>query len=131
MEALSSKLPATRVSLIVFGGYVTLMGLVLMLVPKLILPLVGLSINGEVWIRLLGFVLLCSSVYYIGAGRLQWLPFARWTIYTRLAAPVVVVALIFANIAPLQMASFGMADCLGGLWTWWAIRHDGKQQERH
>jgi hypothetical protein len=125
-----SSLPATRASLVVFGGYVTLMGLVLMLVPTLILPLFDLPVNGEVWIRLLGFVLLCSSVYYIGAGLLQWLPFARWTVYTRLAAPVIVVAFIVADIAPLQMASFGIVDGLGGLWTWWAIGHDRKQKER-
>ncbi|MBC8125086.1 MAG: hypothetical protein H7X70_05080 [Candidatus Kapabacteria bacterium] len=100
------------------------MGTILLLFPNQVLPYFGLPVAGEVWIRLLGFVLTCSSVYYIGAGLLQWLPFANWTIYTRVAAPLVVAALIFTQNAPWHLASFGIVDGLGAMWTWLAIRND-------
>lgn len=125
MEARSSqRFPVTQRSITFFGAYVALMGTILLLFPNQVLPFFGLPAEGEVWIRLLGFVLTCSSVYYIGAGLLQWLPFAKWTIFTRLAAPLVVAALIITQNAPWHFASFGIVDGLGAIWTWLAIRSD-------
>ncbi len=120
----NEQLKATRISLYVFAVYMVIMGLVLLLLPNLILPIFDLPTDGNVWIRLLGFVLLCSSVYYIGAAKMGFVAFAKWTVYTRLSAPILVVILIASEVAPMQMASFGIVDGLGGLWTWLALKKD-------
>ena len=111
---------ATARSLYVFAGYVVAMGTVLLAAPRIILPLFGLPTDGKVWIRLLGFVLLCSP----GAAQLRFGPFANWTVYTRVAAPVVVAILILTGIAQWHMVSFGIVDGLGGLWTWLTLKQD-------
>lgn len=113
---------AIWLSINVFSCYVVVMGIVLMLVPKQILPIFDLPTEGEIWIRLLGFVLLCSSIYYLGAARLKFIPFAKWSVYTRAAAPVLVIILIVLKIAPIQIISFGIIDGLGALWTWLALK---------
>ena len=121
---MAGQFKATARSLYVFAGYVVAMGTVLLAAPRIILPLFGLPTDGEVWIRLLGFVLVCSSVYYIGAAKLRFVPFAKWTVYTRAAAPVVVAILILTGVAPWHMVSFGIVDGLGGLWTWLTLKQD-------
>jgi hypothetical protein len=121
---------ATGISLYVFSAYVSIMSLVLLLVPTYVLPLFGLPVDGEVWIRLLGFVLLCSSVYYIGAAYTKFIPFARWTVYTRAAAPLVVLIFILSDLAPAEMVSFGIVDGLGALWTYLALRKDRRMIEK-
>ena len=115
---------ATARSLYVFAGHVVAIVTVLLAAPRIILPLFGLPTDGEVWLRLLGFVLLCSSVYYIRAAKLRFVPFAKWTVYTRVAAPVVVAILILTGIAQWHMVSFGIVDGLGGLWTWLTLKQD-------
>ena len=116
---------AIWLSINVFSVYMVLMGLVLLLVPKQILPVFDLPTEGEIWIRLLGFVLLCSSIYYLGAARLKFIPFAKWSVYTRAAAPVLVIILIVLRIAPIQIVSFGIIDGLGSLWTYLMLKKAG------
>ncbi|WP_276133085.1 hypothetical protein [Polluticoccus soli] len=111
-----------RLSLLIFSAYVAVMGSVLLFAPLAILPIFDLPTAGDVWIRLLGFVLLSSSVYYIGAARLGFTPFAWWTVYTRAFAPVLIVILIAMKLAPIQLISCGIVDGLGGLWTYWALK---------
>lgn len=122
---------ATNISLYVFAAYVSIMSLVLLLLPQQILPLLGLPVDGEVWIRLLGFVLLCSSFYYAGAAYTRFIPFAWWTVYTRAAAPIVVLILILLKLAPTEMAAYGIVDGFGGLWTYLALKKDQKSNKTY
>jgi hypothetical protein len=80
-------------SVFIFGVYSLMMGLVLLFIPNIILPLVGLPVSAEPWLYLLGFVLTCSSYYYYLRSAVKAnLDFARYTIHTRLAAPLIVVS---------------------------------------
>lgn len=111
------KLSRTDISILIFGIYSLIMGFVLLLVPNIILPLVGLPVSNESWIYLLGFVLICSSYYYIRSAIDKNLALARYTTHTRLAAPLVVIFLVATNKADWHFISFGVIDGLGGLWT--------------
>lgn len=106
-----------------FGWYSLVMGLVLLLVPQIVLPWFGIVPGAdESWMRLLGFVLCCSSYYYI---RMSWagsIQFARLTTHTRLAAPFIVLALILTGKADWHFLSFGIVDGLGGAWTWYYLK---------
>ncbi len=104
-------------SVFIFGLYSLLMGIVLLFVSNAILPIVGLPISNEAWIRLLGFVLICSSYYYIRSALKGNIDFAQYTMHTRFFAPLVVIYLIASGKADWHFLSFGLIDGLGGLWT--------------
>lgn len=106
-----------------FGLYSLVMGLILLIIPQIVLPFFGIPIgDSESWLRLLGFVLCCSSYYYIRMSAKGNLDFARLTVHTRLFAPLIVIVLIFTGKADIHFLSFGIVDGLGGLWTLIAIR---------
>jgi hypothetical protein len=66
-------------SIIVFGLYSLSMGIVLLFFANLVLPLVGLPISKEPWLHLLGFVLICSSYYYLRSALKGNIDFAEYT----------------------------------------------------
>jgi hypothetical protein len=111
-----------------FGIYSLLMGITLLAIPQYVLPFFKIPIDdNESWLRLLGFVLCCSSYYYIRMSAKSNLDFARLTVHTRLLAPAIVVILILSGKADWHFLSFGIVDGLGGLWTLIAIRRAFKQ----
>lgn len=101
----------------VFGIYSMIMGIVLLVFPDVVLPIVGIAKPVDAWTRMLGFVLICSSYYYIRSAFAGNIEFAKWTIHTRFAAPIVVIILIVSGFAPKTFLPFGIIDGLGGLWT--------------
>lgn len=111
-------------SIFVFGIYTMIMGFSLLVIPNIILPIVGITVSMEPWLHLLGFVLICSSYYYIRAAQKGNLDFARYTTHTRFAAPLVVTFLVLSGKADLHFISFGVIDGLGGLWTWLELKRE-------
>lgn len=109
-------------SIFIFGCYSLIMGTVLLFFPDLILPLFNLSASGEPWLNLLGFVLVCSSYYYIRSALSGNIQFALYTTHTRFAAPLVIFYLILSGKADWHFISFGVVDGLGGLWTWYELK---------
>jgi len=116
-------------SIFVFGLYSLFMGTVLLFVPNVVLPFVGLPISVEPWIYLLGFVLMCSSYYYLRFSINGNLDFAKYSIQTRFLAPLLVILLIITNKADKHFLSFGIIDGLGGFWTWIELKNANKNKE--
>lgn len=108
-------------SILIFGIYSLIMGIVLLFIPEYILPAFNLPVSGEPWLYLLGFVLLCSSYYYIRSALSGNTQFAVYTTHTRFAAPLAVAYLILSGKADWHFLSFGMIDGLGGLWTFYEL----------
>jgi hypothetical protein len=112
----------------IFGVYSMLMGLILLLTPGM-LPFFGLDIgSNDAWLRLLGFVLCCSSYYYLRSAYAGNVDFARYTVHTRLMAPVVVTFLILSGKADWHFLPFGIIDGLGGFWTYLALKKYEKDE---
>lgn len=111
------NLTRTDISILIFGLYSLIMRLVLLFISDLVLPLAWLPVSNEPWINLLGFVLICSSYYYLGSTLDKNIDFARYSIHTRLTAPLVIIFLVATNKANWHFISFGVIDGLGGLWT--------------
>jgi len=109
-------------SILIFGIYSLIMGIVLLIFPHHILPLFNLPVIGEPWLNLLGFVLMCSSYYYIRSSFSGNIQFAVYTIHTRFAAPLVVAYLILSDKADWHFLSFGLIDGIGGLWTLYELK---------
>lgn len=93
------------------------MGIVLLFFSEYLLPIFKIGISNESWIYLLGFVLICSSYYYLRSAISNNKEFAIYTTHTRFAAPLIVIYLILSNKADWHFLSFGIIDGLGGLWT--------------
>ena len=109
-------------SIRVFGIYSFIMGMVLLFFPNQVLSLFSISLNGGEWIRLLGFVLISSSYYYIRSAYSGNIDFAVYTIHTRLAAPVVILLLYLTGSIDKSFLPFGLVDGLGGLWTLFTLQ---------
>lgn len=121
---------ATFFSIKVFGIYSAVMGLVLLLVPHVFLPLFNLPTEGAEWIRLLGFVLMCSAYYYIRSALKRNVDFAVYTIHTRIAAVFIVLALFLTGAVKATFLPFGLVDGLGGLWTLLTYQKEMKKMKQ-
>src|ERR1043165_5121362 len=105
-------------SLLVFGVYVAVLGLTLLLIPNVLLGLFGIPPTHEIWIRLNGMFIICLSFYYIQAARHDITSFIWWTVPGRAAVIVYFIAFVFLAGAPWQLLLFGLVDLVFALWTW-------------
>ena len=109
-------------SLFVFGIYLCVLGLLLLLVPNLLLRTFGAPTTDEVWIRVNGMFVLCLSFYYIQAARNELTIFIRWTVWARVAVVVYFAAFVLLVSAPKALLLFGLIDLSAAVWTWLALR---------
>ncbi len=108
----------------IFGIYVMLLGLALVLFPNLLLSLFSIPPTYEVWIRVVGVLAFNIGVYYWVAAKCEAKAFFMSTVYSR-----TLVLLAFASFAALGLVSpvivlFGCVDFAGGIWTWMALRSE-------
>jgi len=113
--------PAAR-SIVYFGVYVFLTGLVLLLVPNVLLSIFGLGSTTEVWIRVLGSVVTVLGAYYVVMGRAEATPFFSATIWGRSWIFLSFLGLVAVGMAKPPLALFGVVDLLGAVWTWRALK---------
>ena len=114
-------------SIKIFGIYSLIMGIVLLFFPILLHTFGFGIVNQDPWVRLLGFVLCCSSYYYIRSAYAGNPAFALYTVHTRFMAPLVVLFLITFCKADWHFLPFGIIDGLGGLWTYLALKKEIKR----
>lgn len=108
-------------SLFVFGVYLFVLGLCLLLVPNVLLRVFGAPQTDEVWIRLNGMFVLCLSFYYVRAARSELTSFIRLTVWTRAAVILFFVAFVLLASAPKALLLFGVIDLLAAAWTWLSL----------
>jgi hypothetical protein len=111
-------------SLFVFGVYLCVLGLILLLIPNLILQVFKIPPTNEVWIRINGMFLLCLSFYYVQAARYELTAFIRWTVLTRIAVIIYFAAFVLLVSAPKALLLFGLIDLLSAVWTLLALKKD-------
>ena len=108
-------------SIVYFGVYVLLTGLVLLVAPNVLLSLVGLVAATEVWIRVLGSVVTALGAYYVVMGRAEATAFFRATLWGRSWIFVSFLGLVVIGMARPPLVLFGVVDLLGAFWTWRAM----------
>lgn len=108
----------------VFGIYLCGLGLLLLLVPNLLLQVFRVPQTNEVWIRIIGMLVLCLSFYYIQAARSELTRFIRWTVWARAAVIIYFAAFVLLVSAPQALLLFGLIDLLAAIWTWLALKRD-------
>lgn len=117
-------------SIFVFGIYLVILGLIFTLAPNTLLSIVNLPSSQEVWIRLVGMLLLFMAFYYLMAGRTETRNFYHWTLYTRLGSVLFLVGFFIAGwVSPVAFL-FWLGDLAGAAWTLAALRLDGNEHSR-
>ena len=111
-------------SVAVFGGYLAVLGVWLLLHPNSLLRLFGVPDVVDVWIRVLGMILVLLSVYYVLAARAGLTEFLRWTVYTRASVILFFGAFVLTELAPPVLLVFGIVDLGAALWTSACLRAD-------
>jgi len=109
-----------------FGIYLILVGITLLLSPNFMLRLFELPETTEVWVRVVGMLVGYLGFYYVMAARKGMTEFIRLTVYTRSTALVFFIGFVLLGFAEPPFALFGAFDFLGALWTWWALRLEGR-----
>lgn len=111
-------------SLFAFGVYLAGLSLVLLFVPNLLLQFFGIPPTSEVWIRIVGMMMLCLSVYYTLAAKSEITNFIRWTVPARVGVLIFFSVFVLSGLAPKALLIFGLIDFASAIWTWFALRAD-------
>ena len=109
-------------SVLAFGIYMVIVGLALLVVPNVLLSLFAYPTTTEIWIRILGFIVVVLGYYYIVAARYELTPFFRASVYGRPAVIVCFAGLVLLGMAEPVIILFGAIDLLGAVWTALALR---------
>ena len=105
-----------------FGVYALCLASALMIAPNVLLSLVRVASTSEVWIRVVGMLLLFLGTYYILAARSELAQFFRWTVWMRMCVVAIFGVFVVLGLGPPVLLLFGMVDFAMAAWTWVAIR---------
>jgi uncharacterized membrane protein len=105
----------------VFGIYLVVLGVVLLTAPNLLLSLFHLPLTTEVWLRVVGMLVVFLGMYYRVAAAAELRPFFLTTVILRASVPVFFVAFVLAGWAEWPLLLFGSVDAAGAAWTWSAL----------
>jgi hypothetical protein len=109
-------------SIFVFGIYLVLLGLALMLVPNLVLAPFGFPATNEVWLRVAGSETAIIGWFFLVSARHGTESFFRATLFARPFLFLSLCAYVLFALAPPQLILFGVVDLLGAAWTFLALR---------
>ena len=105
-----------------FGWYLLVMGTALLVSPNTLLGLFALGATTEVWIRVVGMLVVILGVYYRAAAAAELTPFFLVTVLARASVPVFFIVFVLAGWAEWPLVLFGIVDGAGALWTWRALQ---------
>lgn len=114
---------ATR-SLFVWGWYLTALGVALLVAPNLLLTTFFLPATDEIWIRVVGTLVVVLAHFSFSAARTRNEQYMWWSVQGRLAVPLFFTAFVLAGWVSPALIPFGLVDAAGAGWTLWALRRD-------
>lgn len=114
-------------SVFVFAIYLVLLGTTLLVMPNVLLSLFGLPSTEEVWIRVVGMLVILLAFYYGQAARRELADFFQWSVYARGSVIFFFLAFVALGLARPVLILFGALDLLGALWTGAALRSSGRR----
>jgi hypothetical protein len=109
-------------SVLIFGAYMILQGLTLMLTPNFLLGILGLPPETSVWPRAVGWALIALGYYDVRNALTGNRDFFGWTVQVRNAQYLVFIGFVtFSLASPILLATSGL-EFLAGIWTWIELR---------
>lgn len=113
-----------KLSLTVYAIYLGSAGLSIALFPDAMLPILGLPVTKEVWVRLYGALATVLAAKGYNGARLNLYSSMQFDVYTRTSFASFLTALVLLGICPRVLEIFAIIDYTGAAWTQWAIRAD-------
>ena len=111
-------------SVFVFSIYLYLLGLVLVVTPDTLLRVFSFPEADDLWIRVVGMLVIILGFYYSHAARAELRPFFVWTIIGRTSGLLFFISFVIAGLAPPALILFGLIDFAAAIWTLLAMRSD-------
>jgi hypothetical protein len=109
-------------TIVVFGVYLLLLGVSLILFPNVLLSWFGVPPTIEIWIRVVGMLVLLLGSYYVLAAMSELRPFFQWSVPLRVSVMFFFGVFVLMGLAPSMLLLFGAIDVFGAAWTWFALR---------
>lgn len=114
----------SALSVFAFSIYMFILGLILVVIPNVLLRLFSVPETNEVWIRVVGMLVLILGFYYCHAARNDLRIFFGWTAVARISVLLFFIAFVLANLAPPVLILFGVIDFVAAVWTLLALRSE-------
>jgi hypothetical protein len=109
-------------SLTIQAIYVLITALQLIFVPNMLLGMFGFEPTSEIWIKVLGMVLLSLSLVYYGIIQSGDKNILKITIYSRLIVVVGFAILVATGQAATPLILFAGIDLATAIWTWFELK---------
>ena len=110
----------------VFAVYLFIAGALLATVPNVLLSILFIPQTSEVWIRVIGVIAVMIGIYAWDAATQEAKSFFVTSVYTRCTVFVAFVVFAALGLGSPMIILFGVADLLGGIWTYFALRADAQ-----
>ena len=110
------------ISLTVQAFYVLITAIQLIFVPNMLLGMFGFPPTSEIWIKVLGIVLLALVIYYYAIILNGDKTLLTFTIYGRLAVVFGFALMVLTKVAPTPLLLFAGIDLATAVWTWFELK---------
>lgn len=107
-----------------FSYYLFALAAVLLFAPNLMLSAFQIPETNEVWIRVVGVLVVCISIYYYAMAKNNSTPFLQLTVWVRLWVFAAFIGLWATGIGPIQLILFGAVDAVAALLTLKYLKHE-------
>jgi hypothetical protein len=114
-------------TLFVFGLYMLVLGVTLVLFPNFLLSLFHVPATNEVWIRVVGMLVIFLGIYDIVAAKGELKLLIVCSIPVRFSVNVFFTLFVITGLAPPILLLFGAIDFAGAIWTWSALKKDNEE----
>lgn len=98
-------------------AYVLISGLQLLFIPNTLLGMFGIAPTSEIWIRVLGMLVLVLSIYYYAIYKSGNKEVVRATVQGRLLFCVGLVIFVVLGMAPVTLILFAVLETGLALWS--------------
>ncbi len=112
-------------SVLIYGIYLAINGLMLLLIPNVLLSSLGIESTNEVWIRLSGILLMAISVYYFLGATHEILVILKATAFIRFSIIFFFTAFVLFELVAPSIIIIAVIDFFGGTWTYLMLRKEG------
>jgi uncharacterized membrane protein len=113
---------AAAKSVFYLGLYLYVTGLTLIFIPNIFLKTIRVPETNEVWIRVVGVLVLLLGFYYHRSATSNTVSFFKLTVPARLLVLLAFTAFVLAKFVSPVLIVFGVIDALGAIWTWSALK---------
>ena len=111
-----------HLSLIIHSIYVILTGLQLIFIPNTMLALFGIAPTTEIWIKILGTVVLSLSFMYYAISQYGSREVVQSSVWARLLVSAGFILFVLFGQAETNLILFAGIDMVTAIWTWTELK---------